>query len=320
MSVKYQSGRWVVEFQCRGIRVHRRCPPGTKQGEAKELETRIRREIFEQKDLGRSPVVSIPAAVAIWLREAVAGRKSERETNNHAHALVDAIEGKDLSQLVAVADAYRLTPLAPATVNRRLAVLKAVAKFAHRKGWLPTNVSSLMPMLPEYNARSVYLTRADIRRLLAALRHDPEARAFTALAVYTGMRKGELAKLRAEQVHDGVIDLGTNTKTGQPRRIPIIPQAKPYLRFVPFGRNVDSLDPVFRAARRKVGLDHVHFHDLRHTTASLLIQAEVDLFTMGRILGHSTPATTARYAHLADTTLRAAMDKFSGALRGGKAA
>jgi integrase len=127
-------------------------------------------------------------------------------------------------------------------------------------------------------------------------------------------------KLTPAQIRDGAIDLGTNTKTGAPRRIPIIPQAKPFLRFLPFERKVDSIDPVFRRARAAVGLDHVHFHDLRHTTASLLIQSGVDLYTVGRILGHSTPATTARYAHLADRTLREAMDKLSGALRGGKAA
>lgn len=256
----------------------------------------------------------------MWLQESVAGRKAERETRNHAHALVDAIEGKDLTDIVAVADGYRKTKLAAATVNRRLAVLKAVAKFAHRKKWLPTNLSSMIPALPEHNARHIYLTAKQIRGVVAALKDDPEARAFVALAIYTGMRKGELVKLRPDQVQDGAIDLGTNTKTGAPRRIPVIPQAKRFLRFVPFTRSIDSIDPVWRRARATVGLDHVHFHDLRHTTASLLIQSGVDLYTVGRILGHASPATTARYAHLADKELRAAMDKFSDALRGGKCA
>jgi integrase len=206
--VKSRDGRWVVEFQCRGIRIHRRCPPGSTRADAVELETRIRREIFDQRDLGRCPVVPLPAAVELWLRERSTGRKSERETRNHARALVDAIDGKTLADLVAVADAYRRRKLAAATVNRRLAVLKAVAKFAHRKGWTPSNLSSLIPMLPEHNARHVYLTPPQVAALLEALEPEPEVQAFVAMAVYTGMRRGELLALRKNQIAASAIDLG----------------------------------------------------------------------------------------------------------------
>jgi integrase len=60
-------------------------------------------------------------------------------------------------------------------------------------------------------------------------------------------------------------------------------------------------------ARKKAGMPHLRFHDLRHTCASWLINAGVDLYTVGKILGHSGPQTTARYAHLADATLKKAM-------------
>lgn len=319
--VKSEGGRWVVEFQCLGVRVHRRCPPGATRADAVELATKIRREIFEERDLGRSPVVPLPAAVEAWLRESVAGRKSERETRNHARALVDAIDGKFLTDIIAVADSYRQSKLAAATINRRLSILKAVAKFAHRKGWTPTNLSSLIPMLPEHNARHVYLTPKQIRGLLKQMKEEPEARAFAAIAVYTGMRKGEILKLRRDQIGADAIDLGTNTKTAAPRRIPIIAQVRPFLRFVPFRpASATHYASTFRAARAAAGLAHVRYHDLRHTTASLMVQAGVDLYTVGRLLGHSAQATTARYAHLADRGLSRAMDTYSSALRAGKAA
>jgi site-specific recombinase XerD len=64
----------------------------------------------------------------------------------------------------------------------------------------------------------------------------------------------------------------------------------------------------FIAARIKAGLPReVTLHTLRHTCASWLIQAGVDLFTVGKILGHSGPQTTARYAHLSTQTLETAM-------------
>jgi site-specific recombinase XerD len=53
----------------------------------------------------------------------------------------------------------------------------------------------------------------------------------------------------------------------------------------------------------------IRFHDLRHSCASLLINAGVDLYTVGRILGHSQPSVTQRYAHLQLGTLKKAMRK-----------
>jgi integrase len=316
MPVRTEAGRFVVEFQLRGVRVHRRCNAGATRAEAEEIEHRLRREIYEQRDLGRRPVVALDEAIGQWLRT-LKGRKSERETRNHANALVDVVRGKTVGDLVAVADRYRTTPLAAATINRRLCVLKAVGKFAHRKQWLEQNPSDRIPLIPEHNARHVYLTAAQIPRLLKAIA-DPEARAFTALAVYTGMRRGEIAKLRKDQVGKDAIDLGVNTKTGRPRRIPVISQARPFLKAVPFAAGAaERCTAKARGPLRKLG---ARFHDLRHTTASLLIQAGVDLYTVGTVLGHTTPATTARYAHLADRNVRSAMTRLETALRPGKAA
>ena len=64
-----------------------------------------------------------------------------------------------------------------------------------------------------------------------------------------------------------------------------------------------------RERREAAGMPHVRFHDLRHTTASWLINSGVDLYTVGKILGHSGPQTTARYAHLSTATLEQAMRK-----------
>ncbi len=54
-------------------------------------------------------------------------------------------------------------------------------------------------------------------------------------------------------------------------------------------------------------LGHARFHDLRHSTASELVNAGVDLFTVGGVLGHKSQASTARYAHLSQDRMREAM-------------
>ena len=76
-----------------------------------------------------------------------------------------------------------------------------------------------------------------------------------------------------------------------------------------------GLLPIIRVSPRRVaipeaaGMPHVRFHDLRHTTASWLINSGVDIYTVGKILGNSGPQTTARYAHLSTATLEQAMRK-----------
>jgi site-specific recombinase XerD len=57
------------------------------------------------------------------------------------------------------------------------------------------------------------------------------------------------------------------------------------------------------------GVDHVHFHDVRHGTASGMINKGVGLFTVDRVLGHKDPRSTARYSHLETATLGTALAK-----------
>jgi site-specific recombinase XerD len=65
------------------------------------------------------------------------------------------------------------------------------------------------------------------------------------------------------------------------------------------------------------GVKTVRMHDLRHTYASVLASAGLSLPIIGALLGHSQPATTARYAHLMDDPLRAATERVGAIVTGG---
>ena len=56
-------------------------------------------------------------------------------------------------------------------------------------------------------------------------------------------------------------------------------------------------------ARKLIGREDVRVHDLRHSRASSLARNGASLMQIGKVLGHTAPATTARYAHFIDSDL-----------------
>jgi len=69
-------------------------------------------------------------------------------------------------------------------------------------------------------------------------------------------------------------------------------------------------------ARKAAKLDGIRLHDLRHAYASILASAGLSLPVIGALLGHATPVTTHRYAHLFDDPLRAATERASAIITG----
>jgi site-specific recombinase XerD len=74
------------------------------------------------------------------------------------------------------------------------------------------------------------------------------------------------------------------------------------------GRVYTCIKHPWETARGKAGLGDLHIHDLRHSSASFMVNAGIDLFAVGRILGHADHQSTMRYAHLANDTLLAAVE------------
>jgi len=74
------------------------------------------------------------------------------------------------------------------------------------------------------------------------------------------------------------------------------------------GRHLVNLEKPWRRIRAAAKLDDVRLHDLRHSFASVAASGGQSLVVIGKMLGHSNPATTARYAHLAADPVNAAND------------
>jgi integrase len=310
-------GRHRIEFQQAGIRVHRRLPEGVTRAEAEALATKLKRDLFTSGSLGVSPAVPLPAAIQLWLTDKVSGQKAYDKTKGHARALLAFVVNKTLADIPDVADRYRThakkAGLKPATINRRLAVLKGTARFAYMKKLHPENLSTRVWFMPEHNERHVYLTGPQALAL-AEMAPSPEGRAWIALAAFTGLRKGELHRLGKPgggTVERGAIYLQDpkTVKSGKPRMVPVPAKVRRYLKHVPFERSMGSLDWEWQVTRAAAGRPGLRFHDLRHTYASLLANKDVPLAVVGVLLGHATAQTTKRYAHLYDETLKRAVAK-----------
>ena len=76
-------------------------------------------------------------------------------------------------------------------------------------------------------------------------------------------------------------------------------------------RPLTSIRRFWRSVTEQAGLEGYRLHDNRHTYASHLVSSGLSLEIVGRLLGHTSPLTTQRYAHLANDPLRAATEKFS---------
>ena len=231
-----------------------------------------------------------------WLAEEVQHQKSAARTRQRVNVLRDFTAGKTLGQLPEVAGQIKTANAAPATINRYLSVLRRIGNLAEQWGLLER--APRITLLPERNERHVYLTPAEVQRLA---RHCPdEVGDIIRFAALTGLRRSELLRLKPGDIRNNVILLDARTKSGRARIIPLPPEAARIAQArLPWRVDVWALRRDFEAARVAAGLPHVHFHDLRHTYASWLVQSGQSMKAVKDLLGHSTMAMTDRYAHLA---------------------
>jgi integrase len=286
---------WWAIFQIRGQRIAQSAGRGASKAEAIALEARIRADHLAGR-LGKAPRRSVAEALARWLDTEARTLKSHTSLLQKAAHIEPHCAGRMLSQILDVAESVKTAGiragLKPATINRRLAILRRVANLAHQQwGWLDEPLGQRIKLLPGERARHVYLTAAQAEALLAACEHPRVADAIL-IALTTGLRQGEILKLTPDQRRDGLILLDADTKSGRPRAVPDVDVK------LPLGITYATLRTYFERARIAAGLPHVRFHDLRHTTASWLLAKGASMVMVRDLLGHSSLAVTSRYSHL----------------------
>jgi len=212
--------------------------------------------------------------------------------------------------------------LKPQTVKHVLGLLKRIVHFGARRQ-LCRELSFPVDTVKVDNRTTEDLTADQLRSLLKAISEstDIEAANIMRMALFTGMRRGELFKLQWKDIdfERGFITIRHDPKGGVSQKIPLNDQARHVLKnhpqtadhvFVrgdgePFTDIRRRVNPIKEAAG--IGADFRALHGLRHVYASMLASSgQVDMYTLQKLLTHKSPIMTQRYAHLRDETLRKA--------------
>lgn len=313
-------GRWHAEVCIGRKRLHRRLPAGATASDAKRLEAELTRALHAQK-IARTPAVPgdplLAELLADYTEHHAETLRSPETARFHAYRIGQWVEGRRASEAreVAAQIVRDLQPAyAAATINRSLGTLKKALKTAWERGRIDTDYSGLVKRLPENNRRTVYLSIVEVRKI--ADQASEQVRAAIWVALLTGCRRGEVCKITAEDIGRQTIRIQAgNTKTLRYREVPIVPALRPWLKHMPLTINFEGVKSGFRRAREAAGMEHVHFHDLRHSCATIMLQLGVDLHVVREILGHSSVKTTERYAHVMVKPQREALGKLGAAMQ-----
>ena len=143
-----------------------------------------------------------------------------------------------------------------------------------------------------------------LARSLKGMEAYREARAMVRIAFYSGMRLSEIMSIgnKSAVLDDGFYLI--DTKNGTDRYVPMHPKIKTAIRYLPITYSKKWMQVIIRRAMDNVGLKHIHFHDLRHSTATSLINSEKDLKLVQELLGHKDIRTTQRYSHVIKGTMQ----------------
>jgi integrase len=325
MARVFQRGsNWWIDFvDAEGRRKRKKIGPN--QRIAKEILSGVLGNVARRVHLGVIEDSAIPFAdfVKEWQRRVaptLKPRSQERWFGIARKHLKPAFPGALRAINLASVENYVARRIeqgaAPSTVNREIAVLKHMFKRAVQWEYLGRFPLTGLAPLKEAPGRARFLSVEEIDRLLAACGADLYLRAFTLVALNTGMRRNEVLGLTRKSIDwQNRVALIGETKNGEARRVYLNETAFSALaglpvrldgRLFPFGPNQVSM--AFGRIVKRAGIEDFRLHDLRHSFASYQAMAGIQQRGLQALLGHKDPRMTARYTHLSDAYLRGAVD------------
>ena len=321
---KDRPGFWITWTDAQGKRRRRK----TKAANHSQARTTLAAELVkveQAKTLGFSPptkdsFLKVADKFLLHQKARLTAKAYERESgivNNHLKPFfageVAAIRRQDIQRYVTA----RSGKVSAHSVQKELNVLKHFLRLAVDWEVIPVYPADRVKSVPVPAGRVRYLQPAELRILIEACPNwlQPIVR----LAVNTGMRRGEILKLRwldFDETHNSLMLPPLITKNGESRIVYLNQAAKAVLMSLPRTKvkifpdiTPGQVTVTFRRACRRIELEDFRFHDLRHTAASWLRMSGEDIHTVASLLGHKDLRMAARYQHLSPDYLTAAVNK-----------
>ena len=321
----YQRGSiYYIDFNVNGRRIREAI--GTNRKLAETVLAKRLTEIAENRflDIRKAEKILFEVFADEFIRlHSKPNKRSWHCDESNLKALSPFFKGKYLYEITAQDieqfKSERIKSVKPATVNRELATLKTMLNKAVAWGKLEKSPAASVKFLREPSGRLRYLEIAEINKLITAA--PDRIRPIIILAVYTGMRRGEILNLKWTNIdfQRGIIRI-TSTKNDEVKIVPMNATVKQTLMRIrrhpasPFvfcekdGQLVKDFRKSFAQLLKDCGIIDFHFHDLRHTYASQLVMSGIDINTTRELLGHKDLRMTLRYAHLSPDYKRHAVD------------
>ncbi len=338
---KKKRDRWYYKFTIRGVTYKRAIPEARNQRQAEQVERQARQAVFEGtygRQAGTESFTKFVHEIFLpWTRE---HKRSHYHDARFAEVACAFFQGKafrDISPLLI--EKFKQQRRAEitthkrqrsmATVNRELAQLARIFSLAVDYDYWTENPCRKVKKFAVHNRKERVVT-ADEEALLFAAFTDRLARyrAIPQLALYTGLRFGEIMGLRWQYVDfvAGTIYVARETcKTNRARTLPMHAQARAALLELreqtgarervldARGYSKVMIGDMLRQAADSVGLTDVTMHTMRHTFATRLKDAGIGPFTVRDLLGHATIRMTDYYTHATPETMRRGVEALTGA-------
>ncbi|MFN4316634.1 tyrosine-type recombinase/integrase [Acinetobacter parvus] len=240
--------------------------------------------------------------------------------NNHlrdviGHLPLNQVEATHVMQIL---DHAKDSDLSHATINRIRALLSVMYSYAMDLGLVEKNPVSRVKKYKEVNKIERFLSEQELPRLMQVLNAPAEygidnlvVVAIVKVLLLTGMRKREVMDMKWADV-----DLSSghwkleNNKSGKPRLIRLaseslaeirkmLPRQSEYVFANPqTGQAFNDIRKCYDKIMKAAGIPNMRIHDLRHNFASMAVNKGLSLYVVQHLLGHASPQTTQRYAHL----------------------
>jgi integrase len=324
MSLRKRGSVWLIDFRApNGERV-RRSTETENKAQAQELHDKLKSETWRLQKLGDRPKRIWQDAVVRWLKE-TAHKATHDEDIAKLRWLDKFLAGTELTNINMalidrITDAKLAEDATPATVNRTLALLRAILRRCHRD-WEWLDRAPAVRLLKEPTRRIRFLTQDQAAVLLKELpQHLKDMAAF---ALATGLRAANITGLCWDPVDMERKQAWVHPDQAKARRAIAVPlndaalevlerqKGNHFVKVVTYeGEPVKQVSTkAWYKALKRACIENFRFHDLRHCWASWHVQNGTPLHVLQELGGWETPAMVRRYAHLAVGHLAAYADR-----------